>query len=329
MVRFTTKKIDSMTLGERMKKLRDDRRLSLNEVSKHTRVQSKYLEYLEKGLYSKLPPEVYVKGFLRNYATFMGINEGVLLKQYEREKKIQQNINKNEKNEGKQKPINFSSFVVTPRIMAVLVGFLLLIGGFFYLYSEVNSFISTPRLVILKPASGVTIDGRNVRVSGVAEKNSKIFINEQPIVVNEKGEFSEDVGLQEGLNTITVKAKNKFDKETSQTINVNANYQKNVQTETVENINLEKEESNGEFELELFIGITPTWVSVETDGNLMYSGVLVPQAAQKFKAKEKISITSGKGNDTYIKLDGKEKEILSAEPGVVRDIVFTPNGRAL
>lgn len=318
-----------MTLGERMKKLRDDRRLSLTEVSKHTKVQSKYLEYLEKGLYSKLPPEVYVKGFLRNYATFMGINEAILLKQYEREKKIQQNINKNEKTDGKQNPINFSSFVVTPRAVAIMVGIFLLIGGFFYLYSEVNSFISTPRLVILKPASGVTVDGRNVRVSGVAEKNSKIFINEQPIVVNEKGEFSEDVGLQEGLNAITVKAKNKFDKESSQTINVNANYQKKVQPETIENIDAEKEiENNGEFELELHIGITPTWVSVEADGNLMYSGVLVPQAVQKFKAKEKISITSGKGNDTYIKMGEKEKEVLSPEPGVVRDIVFTPNGRA-
>ena len=39
MVQFTRKKIDSLTLGERMKKLRDERRLSLGEISKGTKIQ--------------------------------------------------------------------------------------------------------------------------------------------------------------------------------------------------------------------------------------------------------------------------------------------------
>ena len=50
MVRFTTKKIDSLTLGERMKKIRDERRLSLAEISKSTKIQIKYLEYIEDFL---------------------------------------------------------------------------------------------------------------------------------------------------------------------------------------------------------------------------------------------------------------------------------------
>ncbi|NTU50686.1 MAG: hypothetical protein HGA87_07440, partial [Desulfobulbaceae bacterium] len=88
MVRFTTKKIDSLTFGERMKKLRDERRLSLSEVSKATKIQVKYLEYLEDGVYLKLPADVYVKGVLRSYAIFMGLNELALIKQFEREKGI-------------------------------------------------------------------------------------------------------------------------------------------------------------------------------------------------------------------------------------------------
>lgn len=329
MVRFTTKKIDSMTLGEQMKKLRDERRLSLGEISKATRVQVKYLEYLEKGLYSKLPAQVYVKGFLRNYANFMGVSGQSLLKQYEREQKIQQNIKKEDTEKKDMLPIKFSSFVVTPKIIIITVSIIFVFSGFIYLYRQVNNFVSTPRLVVMTPAEGASVDGRTVRVAGVAEKNAQLFVNDQPILVNEKGEFSEDVGLREGLNTITVVAKNKFEKETSQTISVNAIYQNLASNITEgEGGSAEDGENKEDFNLELHVVSKPTWVSVEADGNLMYSGVLLPDAVQKFSAKNEIKVTSGEGNDTYIKIDNKEEEILSTETGVVRDIIFTPDGRA-
>jgi len=329
MVRFTTKKIDSMTLGERMKKIREDRRLSLVEISKNTKIQVRYLQYLEEGDYSKLPAEVYVKGFLRNYAVFMGVNEIVLLKQYDRERKIQQHINKNQEIDKTSKPIKFSSFVLTPKVVAIFSGFFLVIGGFLYLYKGIDNFVSIPRLVILKPIDGVAVDGRSVRVNGIAEKDSKVFINDQPIIVNEKGEFSEDVGLGEGLNKITVIAKNKFDKEAVQSVSVNANYQNIIQSQEGENQNNQNlSESQKEFELELYVKENPTWISVMVDGNLIYSGILAPESTQKFKAKEKVEITSGKGNDTYVKINGKNEEVLDSSSQVARGIIFTPDGRA-
>ncbi|EKE11917.1 MAG: hypothetical protein ACD_14C00074G0002 [uncultured bacterium] len=330
MVRFTTKKIDSMTIGEQMKKLREERRLSLSEISKNTRVQVKYLEYLESGDYLKLPAQVYVKGFLRNYAIFMGISGQSLLKQYEREQKIQQNIKKENIEKKEMRPIIFSSFVVTPKMMIVVFGIIFVFSGFLYLYKQVNNFISTPRLAIMSPSDGSKVDGRIVRVAGVAEKNAKISINDQSIMVNEKGEFSEDIGLREGLNAITVVARNKFEKESRQTISVSADYH-NIEPSVPEvGVIVEDSVANKEeFGVELHVSSNPTWISVEADGDLMYSGVLLPDSVQKFVAKEKISITSGKGNDTYVKMEGKGEEILSDEDGVVRDIVFTPDGRAL
>jgi len=178
----------------------------------------------------------------------------------------------------------------------------------------------------MTPSEGSRVDGRSARVSGIAEKNAHLFVNDQPILVNEKGEFSEDVGLREGLNAITVVAKNKFDKETSQTVSVNAVYQNLATSAQASEGGVA--ESGSDFSLELYVFSNPTWISVEADGNLMYSGVLDPDVVQKFSAKEKISVTSGKGDDTHIKLDGKEDEILSKETGVVRDIIFTPDGRA-
>jgi cytoskeleton protein RodZ len=331
MVRFTTKKIDSLTLGERMKKIRSERRLSLAEISKSTKIQAKYLEYIEEGEYMKLPADVYVRGFLRSYAAFMGLSETMLIKQYEREKGIQKNIKKIVDTDNTGTPIKFSSFVITPKIIIASSVIILVLASFLYLYKEVNNFVSAPRLVIIKPANGEMIDGNSVHVTGIAEKDALISINDQPVMVSENGEFGEDVGLKSGPNTITVKARSKFEKEAVQSVTVNANFQEN--SEQPSNNTASQPEGTqmpqdaSPVSAQVYVSPDPTWLSVEADGNLVYSGVLLPQSVQNFDAKSQISITSGKGNETFVKINGKDIGILSSDPGVVRDIKFDAKGK--
>ncbi len=333
MVRFTTKKIDSLTLGERMKKIRDERRLSLAEISKSTKIQAKYLEYIEKGEYMKLPADVYVRGFLRSYAVFMGLNEKMLIKQYEREKGIQKNIKKIADDSKPRTPINFSSLVITPKVIVISSLVVLIFSSFVYLYIEVNNFISKPRLFIIKPVNGETISGNSVHVNGIAEKDALIFINDQPVLVSENGEFGEDVGLKQGPNTITVKAKSKFNKETVQSLTVDAAFNSENQ-QNAEDISIpeqaatnDESSKNNSISAEIYVSPDPTWLSVEADENLVYSGVLLPQSVQTFEAKDLISITSGKGNQTFVKINGQDMGLISNEPGVVRDMQYNANGK--
>lgn len=333
MVRFTTKKIDSLTLGERMKKIRDERRLSLADISKSTKIQIKYLEYLEQGEYLKLPADVYVRGFLRSYAVFIGLNEKMLIRQYEREKGIQKNIKKISDTEKVSVPIKFSSLVITPKIIIICSLVTLIFGSFLYLYIEVNNFISKPRLVIVKPINGETISGNSVHVTGIAEKDALVFINDQPVMVNENGEFGEDVGLKQGPNTITVKVRSKFNKETSQALTVETAFE-NANQQNVNDISVPEQTATGDenkngtpITAEIYVNPNPTWLSVEADENLVYSGVLLPQSVQTFEAKNTINVTSGKGNQTFVKINGKDLGALSSDPGVVRDMQYTANGK--
>ena len=79
---FIKKNVGTLTLGERLNKLRSEKRITLGEVSRSTRIQIKYLEYLESGHFEKLPADVYVKGFLRSYAQYLGMDENYLIKLY-------------------------------------------------------------------------------------------------------------------------------------------------------------------------------------------------------------------------------------------------------
>jgi cytoskeleton protein RodZ len=330
MVRFTTKKIDSLTLGERMKKIRNERRLSLAEISKSTKIQAKYLQYIEEGDYLKLPADVYVKGFLRSYAAFMGLSEKMLIRQYEREKGIHKNIKKIADTDDARTPIKFSSFIITPKIIIASSIILLVLASFLYLYREVNNFVSAPRLAIIKPNNGETISGNSIHVTGVAEKDALVFINDQPVMVSENGEFGEDVGLKSGPNTITVKAKSKFDKEAQQSVTVNADFQDAAQPAndlSANSASAQISQNLAPVSAQIYVSPDPTWLSVEADGNLVYSGVLLPQSVQSFDAKNQISITSGKGNETFVKINGKDAGVLSDVPGVVRDVKYDANGK--
>lgn len=325
---FIKKSIGTLTLGEKLKKLRSDRRISLSEASKHTRIQVKYLECLEDGRYEKLPADVYTRGFLKNYADFLNIDANILIRLYEKEKGIKDNLERNksgEQNQKHAKPLRLNPFVLTPKIITISIIALFTLGGFFYLYKEVGSFASAPSLVVLSPEQNAFISGNSVLVEGRTEKDAKLYVNDQPILVNDEGKFREDLTLQAGNNFINVKAVNKFEKETIQTMTVQSNYQNESEENNSEEAKIENVSPQKEIEIELKVDPGPVWVNVEADGNLVFNGTMLSGATQKFSAKSKISINSGKGNATFVKFNGKDIGTLGSDPSPVRGVTFTPD----
>jgi cytoskeletal protein RodZ len=61
-------------LGELLKETRQSKEVSLEKVEEELRIRKKYLQALEEEDFSIMPPEVYVKGFLRNYAIYLGLD---------------------------------------------------------------------------------------------------------------------------------------------------------------------------------------------------------------------------------------------------------------
>ncbi len=59
--------------GQYLKKIREGKGISLREVAEETKIRVHYLRALEGDDYASLPGEVYARGFLRNYARFLGI----------------------------------------------------------------------------------------------------------------------------------------------------------------------------------------------------------------------------------------------------------------
>ncbi len=318
---FTKKKIGTLTLGEKIRKIRSERRISISDVSKATGIQAKYLEALEAGSYESLPAAVYVRGFLRSYANYLSIDDEVLLRSYEREKKVQSNMQRTPEKENFISPINFSRFAVTPKAILVSLGLLLSVGGFYYLYHEISVFVSTPRLVILEPLDGSVIQGKTARVRGVTEKDSEVFINEQPILLDDDGRFNQELALQNGANTISVRSKNRFDKEETKTVVVRAEFEE-MQTNQTEPA---PENSDGQaagMTVVVRIKDSPVTLSVEVDGLLVFNGAMLAGDTKEFKAVSEIAFTADKGDKALVKINGQDEKPLREQSGQAEKIVF-------
>jgi len=70
-------------IGETFKQARKERGLSLEEIAEKTKIRRRYLEAIEEENFRLLPGRVYVKGFLRSYAKFLGLNPEPLVALYE------------------------------------------------------------------------------------------------------------------------------------------------------------------------------------------------------------------------------------------------------
>ena len=60
--------------GELLERTRRERGLSLHDVENATKIRTRYLEGLEREDYSMLPDPVYVQGFLKTYANYLGLD---------------------------------------------------------------------------------------------------------------------------------------------------------------------------------------------------------------------------------------------------------------
>ncbi len=72
----------SLTLGEKLRQAREERGISISEVSEQTRISSLYLAAIEDDNYKTLPGGIFNKGFVKSYAKFIGFDEQEALQDY-------------------------------------------------------------------------------------------------------------------------------------------------------------------------------------------------------------------------------------------------------
>ncbi len=79
------------SLGSYLRSERELRQISLEEVAQTTRIPLRMLQRIEEDHLDELPGDVFARGFLKSYASTVGLDEDDILERYSRrEEKVEE-----------------------------------------------------------------------------------------------------------------------------------------------------------------------------------------------------------------------------------------------
>lgn len=108
--------------GEHLKREREMRGVSLEEISAATRISVKFLEALENEQWAQLPGGIFNRGFIRSIAKFLGMDEDGLVAEYALETAERPEIAVWTKEPVKPRPNYFKIFATIVVIAVVIAG---------------------------------------------------------------------------------------------------------------------------------------------------------------------------------------------------------------
>lgn len=196
--------------GQRLKQERITRGLTIDEVSKETKIKASYLLAIEKGDYKRLPASTYSQGFVRNYAKYLDLSEKDILAIFRREFDEEKTFKVLPDGLVKEDfPIKRIKLANTAKIIIFLFFILL-----FYILFQYRFAIISPPLEISAPVEGAVVLSRTITVVGKTDPNATIFVNNDTASLDSDGNFKKVINVFPGEIKIVIKAVNRFGKET-------------------------------------------------------------------------------------------------------------------
>ena len=144
------KNIVETSCGQELSKRRRKRDLSINDVAREIKIESSVIKKIESDEFHSIGAPVFVKGYLRQYSSLVGADDGLIIKKYNELNPEQDTL-----------PIvndpasQISKFIVTPKSLLLgLFGLILLLILTFFVITiidkEEDSVLSTNEIPVTK-----------------------------------------------------------------------------------------------------------------------------------------------------------------------------------
>ena len=210
-------------LPERLFTARERKGVDLYRAERDTKIRARYLAALERGDYKELPGAVYTKGFLRNYALYLGLDPDDVLLQWRRErgeiKETAPVIVVPRPITAPRKGLTFSPAIVVAAIMTVAVAAFAI-----YLGMQIQRYVEPPTIAVTQPPTAV-VDVDETATSfvlrGTSIPGATVSIVspswDQPMLVtaDTNGAWIADIDLRRGRNQFDISARDPTTQKTS------------------------------------------------------------------------------------------------------------------
>jgi cytoskeleton protein RodZ len=278
---------EDSNLGIFLKKSREERHVELDDIAEATRIRRYYLEAIENDEWEKLPSKVFIKGFLKSYAEFLGLDKEAVIHQYLRTSSVETN------EPGAVKKIRSKS-VKPYLIMIVSVLALIFIVAVIYL-NERNISITN------KAFQHLGTQSLEKEIEDIAKKE----------VTNQKDErekeilLSEDEGAEDEVTKTTLKLKPVDDTK--------------VFEDLTTPMKSEEEKKPLSPKLTLTANVkNQTWIAISIDEKSVKEYLFQPGQTPQWTAEKNFNILIGNAAGIELSLNGKKVGNLGTQGQVVR-----------
>ena len=190
-----------MTLDKILKNIRLSKNLTVKELSDRILISIDNIRILESSDFLSLLSSKNINIFLKKYSKFFDLDFGKLKKYIF--------VVDNDSNSVFYKKVfikklnqNFSFFGFM-KVFTVFAVFILL---FFYIGVEVKNRYNKPELFVYSPFDNYNTENKDIAIKGKTVKNTNVNINGDFVLIDQFGNFSKDILLNEGLNVIRITA---------------------------------------------------------------------------------------------------------------------------
>jgi cytoskeletal protein RodZ len=206
---FTPKKLaPEETVGEILRQRRHYRNLKIMTVAQALNIRADYLIALEEERFDKLPAGLYGKNFLKEYAIFLGLKPQELLRSWQT-----QTDNNAPADPFSQKIVKKRKFIIFPKIIRNFLIISAILICFLYLIFYFRNVVAPPDLTIIQPAANLRTASNILIVNGWTDPEAEVKINNETILSNNNGYFSQTVNLKPGLNSLVITSQKKYSQE--------------------------------------------------------------------------------------------------------------------
>ncbi len=299
-------------LGEKLAKKRVALGFSVRDAEKATRIRAEYIDDIESGKYDKLPPDVFVKGFIKSYAEFLKLDPDKVMHLYQKERGMLENVKKASSDKPAIKGIKKPRLVITPKTVIISLIIIVALSIIAYIGWQVSILTAPPRLTINSPSNNTSVKSDSIAIEGVTDPGATLFINDVEVGVNQDGDFKEKISLQNGVNQVKVRAQNKLGRFNEISRIIVAEVTNTLPTNT----------APSGVELKVTIGPKSASLLVEIDGKKVTDKaiIILPGVSQTYKAAEVITISTNNGGSVRAVVNsqdvgplGKDNETVKKE----------------
>ena len=277
-------------IGPALEKARTDRGLSLDDVEQATKIRKRYLEGLEREDYGMLPDAVYVQGFLKTYANYLGLDGDEMSQEFRSSRRPRRerqfNYSQPAGSDFEQPLINpggvtgarrrrISGGTILTIMVAVLV-LALVIGGLYFIGRGSQAFSET------NPPESAQSAPRGDGGQGEASPS----------------DLPDSESDQEAESVSEITPETKSEGPASETLRA-----------------------------EVRVEERSSWLEIRADGETSFTQLAEPGFSETFEAKRKLSVTTGDAGAVSVTVNGQDVGVLGESGQVLtRDWTLKTGG---